>query len=126
MKSQRLKISLKAFGDFEYVSEFQMDAVTCISGSLSAYVDIFIETLSDVGVKYGLPRDKAYKFAAKAVEGSSKLILDTKEHPAVLKDRVCSPSGTTIEALEALEKNGFRKAVWEAGNACYNKIKKMN
>lgn len=110
-----------SFGEFVKVSENNLHAITAISGSLPAYVDIFVETLADIGVKYGLTRDVAYKFASKAVEGSGKLIYETKEHPAVLKDRVCSPSGTTIVAIEELEKNGFRNAIWQAGNACYNR-----
>lgn len=114
-----------SFGEMQIVTEEQLHAVTAISGSLPAYVDIFVETLADIGVKYGLTREIAYKFASKSVEGSAKLIYDTKEHPAVLKDRVCSPSGTTIVAVEALEKYGFRNAIWQAGNACYNKSKKM-
>lgn len=115
----------KSFGEYEKVSEKDLHAIIAIAGSLPAYVDIFVETLSDIGVKYGLSRETAYKFASKAVEGSGKLIYDLKEHPAVLKDRVCSPGGTTIVAVEALEKNGFRNAIWQAGNACYGKSKEM-
>lgn len=115
----------KSFGEMEIIKEEQIPAVICLSGSSPAYVDLFIETLADVGVKYGLTRDLAYKFASKAVEGSAKMISETKEHPAVLKDRVCSPSGTTIEAVEALEKSGFRASIWEAGRCCYEKAKNM-
>lgn len=113
----------KCFGEVERIKESDICAITAIAGSSPAYVDIFIETLADIGVKYGLTRELAYKFASKAVEGSGKLVSETMDHPAVLKDRVCSPGGTTIVAVEALEKYGFRNAIWQAGTACYEKCK---
>lgn len=110
-----------SFGKYEEVSENLMNAVTCVSGSSPAYVYMFIEALADSAVKYGIPRDKAYVFAAQTVMGSAKMILETKEHPGKLKDQVCSPGGTTIAAVATLEECGFRNAVIKAGDACYEK-----
>jgi pyrroline-5-carboxylate reductase len=110
-----------SFGEFEVMEEKYMSAVTAVSGSSPAYVYMFIEAMADAAVKYGMPRKTAYKFAAQAVLGSAKMVLQTGEHPGVLKDNVCSPGGTTIEAVSVLEKQGFRSAVIEAMDACYNK-----
>jgi len=96
------------------VEEKMMDAVTGLSGSGPAYVMLFLESLSDAGVKLGLPRDVSLKLAAAMVEGSARMVLETGMHPAVLKDMVCSPGGTTIEAVRTLERNGFRSATIEA------------
>ena len=98
-----------------------MSAVVCASGSSPAYVYQFIEALADGAVKYGLHRDKAYTFAAQAVAGAAKMVLETGEHPAVLKDKVCSPGGTTIAGVAALEEHGMRNAVLKACDACYEK-----
>lgn len=110
-----------SFGKFEKVDEKLMSAVTCVSGSSPAYVYMFIEALADSVVKYGMPRDKAYKFAAQAVAGSAKMVLETKEHPGKLKDNVCSPGGTTIAGVAALEEYGFRNAVIKATDECFRK-----
>ncbi len=110
-----------SFGRVQIVSESLMNAVTCASGSSPAYVYMFIEALADSVVQYGIPRNQAYEMVAQTVMGSAKMVLETKEHPAMLKDKVCSPGGTTIKAVAALEKNGFRNAVIEATNACYDK-----
>lgn len=110
-----------SFGKFEEVGENLMDAVVCASGSSPAYVYMFIEALADSAVKYGIPRDKAYTFAAQTVFGSAKMVLETGEHPGKLKDQVCSPGGTTIAAVSALEECGFRSAIIKAADACYEK-----
>lgn len=110
-----------SFGKYEEVSEALMNAVTCASGSSPAYVYMFIEALADSAVKYGIPRDKAYVFAAQTVLGSAKMVLETKEHPGKLKDQVCSPGGTTIAAVSVLEECGFRSAIIKATDACYEK-----
>lgn len=81
-----------------------------ISGCGPAFVDMFIEAYADVAVKYGIPRETAYKLVSMMVMGSAKLQLMTGEHPAVLKDKVCSPSGSTIKGVTALEREGMRKA----------------
>lgn len=111
----------KAVGTCADVEERQMSAVVCASGSSPAYVYQFIEALADGAVKYGMPREQAYLFAAQAVAGAAKMVLETEEHPAVLKDRVCSPGGTTIAGVAALEEYGFRNAVLKACDACYEK-----
>lgn len=110
-----------SFGKFEKVDEKLMNAVVCASGSSPAYVYMFIEALADSVVKYGMPREQAYEFAAQAVKGSAEMVLQTKEHPGVLKDKVCSPAGTTIAAVAALEEFGFRNAVIKATDKCYEK-----
>ena len=112
-----------SFGKSEVISENLMDVVTSVSGSSPAYVFLFIEAMADAAVADGMPRTKAYKFAAQAVLGSAKMVLDTGMHPGVLKDMVCSPGGTTIEAVRVLEEKGMRSAVIEAMKACTNKSK---
>lgn len=111
----------ESFGKCIFVPEALMSSIVCASGSSPAYVYMFIEALADSCVKYGLPRNDAYEFAAQAVLGSAKMVLETGENPAKLKDNVCSPGGTTIRAVEALEANGFRNAIFKATEACYNK-----
>ena len=84
---------------------------------------LFIEAMADAAVADGMPRAQAYKFAAQAVLGSAKMVLETGKHPAELKDMVCSPAGTTIEAVRVLEEKGFRGAVMDAMKACTAKAK---
>lgn len=110
-----------SFGETTALTENQLDMVVPVSGSSPAYVYMLIEAMADAGVLFGLPRDVAYKLAAQSVYGSAKMVLETGEHPGALKDAVCSPGGTTIEAVGVLEKNGFRSAVIEAMKACYDK-----
>lgn len=116
-KTYAMKI-LGAFGKVELVPERLIDAVVAVSGSSPAYVFMFIEAMADAAVAEGMPRAQAYQFAAQAVYGSAKMVLETGKHPAELKDMVCSPAGTTIEAVRVLEKKGFRSAVMEAMKAC--------
>ena len=114
---------LGGFGLTEVVPESLMDAVVSVSGSSPAYVFLFIEAMADAAVADGMPRAQAYQFAAQAVMGSAKMVLETGRHPAELKDMVCSPAGTTIEAVRVLEEKGFRSAVFEAMRACTRKAK---
>ena len=114
---------LGSFGLAEAVPEALMDAVVSVSGSSPAYVFMFIEAMADAAVADGMPRAQAYKFAAQAVMGSAKMVLDTGKHPGELKDMVCSPAGTTIEAVRVLEEKGFRSSVMEAMKACTAKAK---
>lgn len=114
---------LGGFGLTEVISENLMDAVVSVSGSSPAYVFMFIEAMADAAVADGMPRAQAYKFAAQSVMGSAKMVLETGKHPAELKDMVCSPAGTTIEAVRVLEEKGMRSAVFEAMKACTLKAK---
>lgn len=115
----------ESLGKAEIVAESLMDVVTGISGSSPAYVFMFIEALSDAAVKGGMKREQAYIFAAQAVLGSAKMVLETKKHPGELKDMVCSPNGTTIEAVKVLEEKGLRAAVMDAVDACIKKSQSM-
>ena len=98
----------EAVGSVEMVPEYLMDAVTGLSGSGPAYVYMFIEALTDGGVNQGLPRATARRLAAQTVFGAAKLALETEKHPAVLKDEVTTPAGTTIAAIADLESHGLR------------------
>lgn len=109
-----------AIGKSEEVEERLIPAVTALSGSSPAYVYMFIEALADAGVEAGMPRDKAYKFAAQAVKGSAEMVLETGMHPGALKDMVCSPGGITIEAVRVLEAKGMRSAVFDGALAAAN------
>ena len=106
------------FGKAEIVPEHLMDAVTAVSGSSPAYVFMLIEAMADAAVAAGMPRAQSYTFAAQAVLGSAKMVLELGEHPGFLKDMVCSPAGTTIDAVRSLENDGFRAAVMNAMDAC--------
>lgn len=116
---------IRSFGNASIVSEKLMDAVTGVSGSSPAFVFMFIEAMADAAVYEGMPRKQAYEFAANAVYGSAKLMLDTGKLPGELKDMVCSPQGTTIEGVKVLEDNGFRAAVMDAVIAASEKNKKL-
>ena len=116
---------LRAFGDAEVVPEKMIDAVVSVSGSSPAYVYMMIEAMADAAVAEGMPRQQAYKFAAKAVMGSAKMVLETGKHPGELKDMVCSPAGTTIEAVKVLEETGFRGSIMQAMEVCAEKSRNM-
>ncbi len=114
-----------SFGKAQVVNENLMDSVVAVSGSSPAYVFMFIEAMADEAVALGMPRKSAYEFAAQSVLGSAKMVLETGKHPGELKDMVCSPAGTTIDAVESLEKTGFRSSVMEAMKACAEKSRNM-
>lgn len=114
-----------SFGKVRVVDEKLMSAVTCASGSSPAYVYMFIEAMADSVVKYGISRDAAYEMVAQTVMGAAKMVLETKEHPGKLKDNVCSPAGTTIAGVAALEEYGFRNAIIKATDACFEKAENM-
>ena len=116
---------LESFSRVEIVPERLMDTVVSVSGSSPAYVFMLIEAMADAAVSGGMPRPQAYQFAAQAVLGSAKMVLETGKHPGELKDRVCSPAGTTIEAVRVLEERGFRSAVFEAMKVCEEMSKGM-
>lgn len=115
----------KSFGECEVLEEKYFDGFIAVAGSSPAYVFMFIESIADGAVKLGIPREKAYKMAAQSVLGSAKMILETGKHPGELKDMVCSPAGTTIEAVIELEKLGFRNSVIQAMDKCAEKSKNM-
>lgn len=118
---EMIQTIFSSFGQFQKVDEKIMNAVVCASGSSPAYVYMFIEALADSVVKYGMPREQAYEFVAQTVKGSAEMVLQTKEHPGVLKDKVCSPAGTTIAGVAALEEFGFRNAIIKATDKCHKK-----
>jgi pyrroline-5-carboxylate reductase len=108
---------LEAVGRAFVVDEKLLDAVTGLSGSGPAFVYVIIEALSDAGVRMGLPRDVATQLAAQTVRGAGQMVLETGEHPGILKDRVASPGGTTIAGLAALEAGGLRGTLMAAVEA---------
>ncbi len=114
-----------SFGKAIVVEERLMDVVGAVSGSSPAFVFLFLEALADGAVAGGMPRKQAYEFAAQAVLGSAKLMLETGKHPGELKDMVCSPGGTTIEGVKALEEGGLRAAVLNAMEATIEKTRKL-
>ena len=113
------------FSQTEVIPEHLMDVVTAVSGSSPAYVFMFIEAMADAAVAGGMPRQQAYKFAAQAVLGSAKMVLETGKHPGELKDMVCSPAGTTIQAVRVLEEKGMRSSVIEAMMKCLDISRNM-
>jgi pyrroline-5-carboxylate reductase len=116
-----VKELLKEAGRVEEVEEYLMDCVTAVSGSGPAYAFMFIEALADAAVLMGMPRKQAYVYASQTLKGAARLVLESGRHPADLKDAVCSPSGTTIEAVTSLEEHGFRTAIINAALAAYKK-----
>ena len=119
-----LKI-LSSFGKAHVVPERLMDVVGAVSGSSPAFVFMFIEALADGAVAGGMPRQQAYEFAAQAVLGSAKLVLESGKHPGELKDMVCSPAGTTIEGVRTLEECGMRAALMDAVQAVIKRTKEL-
>lgn len=107
------------------VKEKLLDAVTGLSGSGPAYAFVIIEALADGGVAAGLPRDVALKLAAQTLLGAAKMVVETGQHPAALKDAVCSPGGTTIEGVHELEKAGVRAGLINAVRAAAEKARKL-
>ncbi len=112
---------LRPAGLLERIPENLIDAAAAVSGCGPAFVYMFVEALADGGVACGLPRDKAVAFAAGAVEGAARMVLESGKHPGALKDAVTSPAGTTIQGVRALEAGGFRSAAMEAVIAAYER-----
>ena len=107
------------------VDEYQLDAVTGLSGSGPAYIFLIIEALSDAGVKVGLSRHQSLKLAAQTVLGSAKLLMETNQHPGQLKDQVTSPGGTAIAGLHTLEAGGLRTTLMDAVEAATNRAREL-
>ncbi len=122
---EELKKLFTCAGKAEIIDENLMSEVTALTSSSPAYVFMFIEAMADAAVLSGIPRDLAYRLAAQAVLGSAKMVLDTGKHPGELKDMVCSPGGTTIRAVAALEKNGFKYAVMDAMEECTRRAREI-
>ena len=112
-------------GTLDEISENIIDAASAVAGCGPAFVYMFIEALADGGVECGLPRDKAMLYAAKTLEGAAKMVMQTGKHPGILKDEVCSPGGSTIEGVHALEASAFRAASADAVITAYEKTKKL-
>ncbi len=112
---------LEGIGETVILEEKYMNAAIALHSSSPAYIYMLIDAMADSGVKYGIPKALALKLAAKAVEGSAKMVLETGVHPEQLKDNVCSPGGTTIAAVCELERTGFRSSVQSAIDACVSK-----
>ena len=115
-----------AIGKTRILPERLFDGVVAVSGSSPAYVYMMIEAMADAAVKEGIPRTYAYEMAAQSVLGSALMVLSTGTHPAALKDAVCSPGGTTIDAVEELERKGFRAAIMDAMKVCADKSREMS
>ena len=107
------------------ISEGLIDAATGLAGCGPAFVYLFIEALADAGVQTGLPRETALKMAAQTVVGAGQLVLETQEHPGVLKDQVCSPSGSTIAGVASLEAHAFRGTVMDAVHQAYKRTQEL-
>lgn len=107
------------------VEERLIDAGSAVAGCGPAFACLFIEALADGGVACGLPRAQAQALALQMLAGTAELLLQTGQHPAALKDAVCSPGGTTIAGVHALEKGGFRAAAFDAVKAAYDKTLAM-
>jgi len=103
------------------VDESMIDTLTVVNATGSAFVYMFIDALANSGVRYGLSKHDAIEMVAQTVMGCAKMVLETGEHPIVLSDQICIPSGTTIEAIAALDEAGFRNAVMKGAEACYRK-----
>ncbi len=121
-----IKQMLSCFGKSLRIEENNMEAIMATSGSSPAYAYMFMEAMADAAVSFGLPRQDSYMLAAQALKGAAQMVLETRKHPAQLKDDVCSPGGTTIQAVLKLEETQLRSSVIQAMTANYDKAKAMN
>ena len=113
--------ALSGAGVLDRLAEEKIDAASALSGCGPAFVYLFAEALADGAVECGLPRDKAMLYAAQTLSGAAKLLLTSGQHPGALKDAVCSPGGTTIAGVHALEAGAFRASAMEAVTAAYER-----
>ncbi len=116
---------LSPAGLVDAVPESLIDAASAVSGCGPAFVYLFIEALADGGVACGLPRDKSLAYAAQTLQGAASLVLESGDHPGLLKDKVCSPGGSTIQGVRTLEEGGFRSATMNAVIAAFDKTKEL-
>lgn len=116
---------MKEAGRFDELPENLIDAGSAVTGCGPAFAYMMMEALADGGVACGLPRAKAMEYAAQMLAGSAEMVLKTGEHPGALKDAVCSPAGSTIQGVRALEERGFRSSLFEAVTAAYEKTKEL-
>ncbi len=116
---------LKKAGRIDKIDEKLIDAASAVSGCGPAFVYMFAEALADAGVECGLQRAKAIEYAAQTLFGAADLILNSGKHPATLKDEVCSPGGSTIAGVHALENSAFRGAVMDAVKASFERTKEL-
>jgi pyrroline-5-carboxylate reductase len=121
-EKEKVELLFNSFSKTVVIDESLMDIEGAIGGSAPAFVYVFIEALADSAVMYGMPRDMAYRIVAQTVLGAAKMVLESGEHPAKLKDDVCSPYGTTIQSIASLEEHGFRNAIIQAVKANLNKL----
>lgn len=124
-ETEEFLAAMAAGGMFDRLEEHLLDAGTAVAGCGGAFCNIFLEALADGGVACGLPRDKAMACAAQMLVGTARLYLESRKHPGVLKDEVCSPGGSTIQGVRALERGGFRSAAFEAVVAAYEKTRDL-
>ena len=111
--------TMKFAGLLDRIDEDKIDAASCVSGCGPAFVFMFCEALADGAVECGLPRDKALLYAAQTLTGAAQMLIKTGEHPGKLKDAVCSPAGSTIEGVKALESGAFRATTMDAIRKAY-------
>lgn len=124
-KKNGIKELLQSIGQSLVINEKNINALTGLSGSGPAFVFIFAEAMADAGVYCGLSREEAAFLAATTISGSAQMLLESKEHPGQLKDRVASPAGTTIEGIKVLEEKSFRDAVMTAVIKSYKKAQEL-
>ncbi|MBO5908560.1 MAG: pyrroline-5-carboxylate reductase, partial [Clostridia bacterium] len=113
--------AFKSAGELDEIPEALIDAASAVSGCGPAFAYMFIEALSEGGIKCGLEHQKALKYAAATVEGAAKMVLETNQHPAKLKDAVCSPAGSTIEGVKTLEAGNLKGLTIDAVSASFKR-----
>ncbi len=118
--------ALSKSGSLHKMQEKLIDAATAVSGCGPAFVYMFIEALADGGVKCGLPRETAQLLAAETLAGAAKLCIESGKHPGELKDAVCSPGGSTIAGVAALEQGSFRATVIDSVESAYKRTKELS
>ena len=116
---------LKYAGRLDKIEEHLIDAASAVSGCGPAFVYMFAESLADAGVECGLPRNKALEYASQTLSGAAELLLTSGKHPGELKDTVCSPAGSTIAGVHALEENSFRGSVIKGVTAAFDRTKEL-